>query len=162
MGVFTRLTDIIQSNVLSALDKAEDTEKLVRLVIQEMEETLIEIRRTQAGFFGDKKALNREITASNEYIDFWQQKAELALEKQRDDLAKSALIEKNKAVKVVENLDAEMIKIDSALNQLKTDADSLQAKLEHVKARQASIMNKEETITSRLKIKAQLHSEQIK
>jgi len=161
MGVFTRLTDIIQSNVLSALDKAEDPEKLVRLMIQEMEETLVEVRSAQAGFLGDKKALNRELNASNQSIDFWQQKAELALEKQRDDLAKSALMEKNKAIKNVGNLNAELVKVDSALNKLKADVDNLQAKLNQAKAKQASIMKREETATSRLKVKTQLHSEQI-
>lgn len=161
MGVFTRLTDIIQSNVSSALDKAEDPEKLVRLMIQEMEETLVEVRSTQAGFLGDKKTLNRELSATNQSIDFWQEKAELALEKQRDDLAKSALIEKNKAAKAVESLNTELAKVDDALNKLKEDVDSLQAKLDQAKAKQASIMKREETVTSRLKVKAQLHSDQI-
>lgn len=161
MGVFTRLTDIIQSNVLSALDKAEDPEKLVRLMIQEMEETLVEVRSTQAGFLGDKKTLNRELNSANQSIDFWQEKAELALEKQRDDLAKSALIEKSKAAKTVESLNTELAKVDDALNKLKEDVDSLQAKLDQAKAKQASIMKREETVTSRLRVKTQLHSEQI-
>lgn len=161
MGVFTRLTDIIQSNVLSALDKAEDPEKLVRLMIQEMEETLVEVRSTQAGFLGDKKTLNRELSSVNQSIDFWQEKAELALEKQRDDLAKSALIEKSKAAKAVESLTLELAKVDDALNKLKEDVDNLQAKLDQAKAKQASIMKKEETVTSLLRVKTQLHSEQI-
>lgn len=161
MGVFTRLTDIIQSNVLSALDKAEDPEKLVRLMIQEMEETLVEVRSTQAGFLGDKKTLNRELSSVNQSIDFWQEKAELALEKQRDDLAKSALIEKSKAAKAVESLTLELAKVDDALNKLKEDVDNLQAKLDQAKAKQASIMKREETVTSLLRVKTQLHSEQI-
>lgn len=161
MGVFTRLTDIIQSNVLSALDKAEDPEKLVRLMIQEMEETLVEVRSTQAGFLGDKKTLNRELSSANQSIDFWQEKAELALEKQRDDLAKSALIEKSKAAKTVESLTLELSKVDDALNKLKEDVDNLQAKLDQAKAKQASIIKREETVTSRLRVKTQLHSEQI-
>jgi len=161
MGVFTRLTDIIQSNVLSALDKAEDPEKLVRLMVQEMEETLVEVRSTQAGFLGDKKAINRELDSANQSIDFWQEKAELALDKQRDDLAKSALIEKNKATKAVASLNTELAKVEDALNKLKEDVDSLQAKLDQAKAKQASIMKREETVTSRLKVKTQLHSDQI-
>jgi phage shock protein A len=161
MGVFTRLTDIIQSNVLSALDKAEDPEKLVRLMIQEMEETLVEVRSTQAGFLGDKKTFNRELSSVNQSIDFWQEKAELALEKQRDDLAKSALIEKSKAAKAVESLTLELAKVDDALNKLKEDVDNLQAKLDQAKAKQASIMKREETVTSLLRVKTQLHSEQI-
>jgi len=161
MGVFTRLTDIIQSNVLSALDKAEDPEKLVRLMIQEMEETLVEVRSTQAGFLGDKKTFNRELSSANQSIDFWQEKAELALEKQRDDLAKSALIEKSKASKAVESLTLELAKVDDALNKLKEDVDNLQAKLDQAKAKQASIMKREETVTSLLRVKTQLHSEQI-
>jgi phage shock protein A len=161
VGVFTRLTDIIQSNVLSALDKAEDPEKLVRLMIQEMEETLVEVRSTQAGFLGDKKTLNRELSSVNQSIDFWQEKAELALEKQRDDLAKSALIEKSKAAKAVESLTLELAKVDDALNKLKEDVDNLQAKLDQAKAKQASIMKREETVTSLLRVKTQLHSKQI-
>jgi phage shock protein A len=161
MGVFTRLTDIIQSNVLSALDKAEDPEKLVRLMIQEMEETLVEVRSTQASFLGDKKTLDRELSSANQSIDFWQEKAELALNKQRDDLAKSALIEKSKAAKAVESLNTELAKVDDALNKLKEDVDSLQAKLDQAKAKQSSIMKREETVTSRLKVKTQLHSDQI-
>jgi len=161
MGVFTRLTDIIQSNVLSALDKAEDPEKLVRLMIQEMEETLVEVRSTQASFLGDKKTLDRELSSANQSIDFWQEKAELALNKLRDDLAKSALLEKNKAAKAVESLNTELAKVDDALNKLKEDVDSLQAKLDQAKAKQASIMKREETVTSRLKVKTQLHSDQI-
>ena len=161
MGVFTRLTDIIQSNVLSALDKAEDPEKLVRLMIQEMEETLVEVRSTQAGFLGDKKALHRELDSVTKSIDFWQEKAELALEKQREDLAKSALVEKNKATKTLDSLKSEIEKVDLALNQLKTDVDSLQAKLAQAKAKQASIAKREQSATSRLRAKTQLHSEQI-
>ena len=161
MGVFSRFTDIINSNINNLLDKAEDPEKLVRLMIQEMEETLVEVRSTQASFLGDKKTLDRELSSANQSIDFWQEKAELALNKLRDDLAKSALLEKNKAAKAVESLNTELAKVDDALNKLKEDVDSLQAKLDQAKAKQASIMKREETVTSRLKVKTQLHSDQI-
>ncbi|SFD07757.1 phage shock protein PspA [Pseudoalteromonas denitrificans] len=162
MGVFTRLTDIIQSNIASALDKAEDPEKLVRLMIQEMEQTLAEVISTQAEFLADKKTLNRELESANQSIIFWQKKAELALEKQRDDLAKAALIEKNKATKQANSLKDELAKIDSALNQLKADVDSLQVKLNQIKIKQASLMQKEESALSRLKVRTHLHSNQIK
>jgi phage shock protein A len=130
-------------------------------MIQEMEETLVEVRSTQASFLGDKKTLDRELSSANQSIDFWQEKAELALNKLRDDLAKSALLEKNKASKAVESLNTELAKVEYALNKLKEDVDSLQAKLDQAKAKQASIMKREETVTSRLKVKTQLHSDQI-
>jgi phage shock protein A len=101
------------------------------------------------------------LSSVNQSIDFWQEKAELALEKQRDDLAKSALIEKSKAAKAVESLTLELAKVDDALNKLKEDVDNLQAKLDQAKAKQASIMKREETVTSLLRVKTQLHSKQI-
>ncbi len=161
MGVFTRLTDIIQSNVVLALDKAEDPEKLVRLMIQEMEQTLVEVRSTQASLLAEKKELQKQQVKYRESQVFWQEKAQLAVDKNRDDLAKSALIEKNKVNKDLDSLDSELTKLDDALNKITADSQSLQSKLAQAKAKQAGFEQRVQTANSRLKIKTQLHSEQI-
>mgnify|MGYP003565553663 CR=1 FL=1 len=96
MGIFSRFKDIISSNINAMLDRAEDPEKMIKLIIQEMEETLVELKSSCAGLMADRKMAEREIAGILKRADEWQERAELAVEKDRDDLAKQALIEKQR------------------------------------------------------------------
>ena len=129
MGIFSRLSDIINSNINSLLDKAEDPEKMIRMVIQEMEETLVEVRSTSARIIADKKELVRRNSKLEKQVEDWQQKAELALSKSRDDLAKAALLEKSAVSDVINLVQEDMKKLDDSLNKLSNEIEQLQNKL---------------------------------
>lgn len=161
MGVFTRITDIVQANVIAALDKAENPEKLVKLMIQEMEETLVEIRSTSAKFLAEKKELQRTQANYQQSAQYWQEKAELAVSKERDDLAKAALIEKHNATLQADALSDELGRIEHTLDKLTQDSQALQQKLTQAKAKQESYSQREQVLTSRLKVNSQLHSNKI-
>jgi len=161
MGVFSRFTDIINSNINSLLDKAEDPEKMVRLIIQEMEDTLVEVRSSSAKTLADKKELTRQVGRYQKDAELWQEKAELALSKGREDLARAALIEKKKCNESAESLEEELAHVDSHIAKLQDEISQLQEKLADAKARQKAIIMREKTASSRLKVKKNIDSDKV-
>ncbi len=161
MGIFSRFADIVNSNINSLLDKAEDPEKMVRLIIQEMEDTLVEVRSTSAKTLAEKKELQRRVEGLKGEVDGWQEKAELALSKDREDLARAALIEKKKAADAVEAVEKELAHVDEHIGKLQQEIATLQEKLADAKARQKAIVLRQRSAESRLEVKKALDSNKV-
>ena len=161
MGIFTRFSDIVNSNINAILDKAEDPEKIVRLMIQEMEDTLVEVRSAAARSIADKKDLNRKLGALEREEREWDNKAELALRKGREDLAKAALVEKSRATSAVQIIKADYAAIDEGLTKLNEDISRLEAKLKDAKTRQKALLARHKTANSRLAARKKIHDYKI-
>lgn len=161
MSIFSRFTDIVNSNLNALLDKAEDPEKMVRLIIQEMEDTLVEVRSASAKTIANQKDNARQIAALSAKVLDWETKAELAISKGREDLAKAALQEKNKCSEAVNMLTHEGAMIEEQLAKLQTEVVQLQDKLADAKARQQTILSRQTTAASRLEVKKTLDKNKI-
>jgi phage shock protein A len=161
MGIFTRFSDIVNSNINAILDKAEDPEKIVRLMIQEMEDTLVEVRSAAARSIADKKDLNRKIESLDRERRDWDEKAELAMRKGREDLAKAALVEKSRVASAVELLKEDYVAVDDGLAKLNEDIARLEAKLEDAKTRQKALLARHKTASSRLAARKKIHDYKI-
>jgi phage shock protein A len=151
----------VNANINSLLDKAEDPEKMVRLIIQEMEDTLVEVRSSSARTLADKKDVVRRIDRLRAETEDWQSKAELALSKDREDLARQALTERQRCEENVLNLEQDLGALDDQVNRLKDEIGQLQTKLEDAKARQKTILMRGKTASSRLDVKTKLNSGKI-
>ena len=158
MSIFSRMTDIINSNISALLDKAENPEKLIRMVIQEMEETLVEVRSGTAKVIAEKKTLTRRVEQLKRQAQDWEEKAELALSKNREDLAKAALMEKGNTNATVEIMEKDIGKLDTTLDKLSGEIEQLQSKLNDARARQKSIVMRTKATKSRLDVNMQLHN----
>ena len=153
MGIFSRTRDIIAANVTDLLDKAEDPAKMVRMIILEMEETLVEVRASAARTIADQKEMRRHIAKLDKLQASWTEKAELALSKNREDLAKAALVEKQKAADLADQLADEIGALDDALKAAEADINKLQAKLREARARQNSITARLESAHNRARMR---------
>lgn len=153
MGIFTRFRDIISSNINAMLDHAEDPEKLVRMMIREMEDTLVEIKASCAGAMASSKRVQRRLNAASDRIRFWGEKAELAVAKGRDDLAREALIERRRFQHRVEALENERSEHDVLVDQYQDDIRQLEDKLKQIKEKQRILVQRH--IHARRKKRAQ-------
>ncbi len=161
MGIFTRFSDIVNSNINAILDKAEDPEKIVRLMIQEMEDTLVEVRSAAARSIADKKDLNRKLGRLESEHREWDAKAELALRKGREDLAKAALVEKSRATAAADMIKSDYVAVDEGLSKLNDDIARLENKLADAKARQKALLSRHKTANSRLAARKKIFDYQI-
>jgi phage shock protein A len=159
MGIFSRMSDIINSNINSLLDQAEDPEKMIRLIIQEMEDTLVEVRTSSARVLADRKAAARRVEQLRDEASDWEQKARLAISKGREDLARAALQEKREIEDELDAVETELSATDAHIEQLNEEVGKLQHKLADAKAKKKALMMRTKTVESRIKVKRQVNRE---
>jgi phage shock protein A len=161
MGIFTRLTDIVNSNLNHILDKAEDPAKMIRLMVQEMEDTLVEVRSNAARVIADRKELERHLVRLEEAQADWYNKAELAVTKKREDLASSALVERSKLAEMATSLEGDRVPLEDALKKYETDILNLENKIKEAKAKKRSLVEREKSAVSQLKVRRNLYDNKI-
>ena len=161
MGVFSRLSDIVNSNINAMLDRAEDPEKIVRLIIQEMEDTLVEVRSNAARAIADRKEVTRKKEEFVERGNEWESKAELAIAKGRDDLARGAIAAKRKAQEMVDLLEQELKAIEDTVGKTNEDLEKLQAKLKEARAKQRSLELRRNAASDSVRVSRQVHDGRI-
>jgi phage shock protein A len=157
MTIFSRLSDIINANLNALLDRAEDPAKLIRLVIQEMEDTLVEVRSAAVRVIAERKELERRIATLGRERDEWERKAEFALTRNREDLARGALIAKAQVVRGLDEAQLHLTHIVQGLEAQNGDLVKLQAKLADAKTREKLLANRRNTATAQLKLRGRLN-----
>ncbi len=157
MSIFSRTRDIFAANMTELLDRAEDPARMIRMIILEMEETLVEVRASAARSIADAKEMRRALNRLDEIQASWIEKAELALSKDREDLAKAALLERQKAADMSEGLRSEIGVIEETLKSYETDIAKLQGKLREARARQNAIATRIESAVTRAKARELLN-----
>jgi phage shock protein A len=157
MSIFSRTRDIFAANITELLDRSEDPAKMIRMVILEMEETLVEVRASAARCIADAKEMRRAMSRLDELQKNWTEKAELALSKEREDLAKAALLERQKATDMAEGLREETKVIDDTLRGYEGDIAKLQNKLREARARQNAIAARFESAVTRARAREMMN-----
>ncbi|MEM7780980.1 MAG: phage shock protein PspA [Pseudomonadota bacterium] len=159
MGIFSRTRDIIAANFTDMLDKADDPSKMIRMIILEMEETLVEVRASAARTIADQKEMRRHVIKLDRLQADWGEKAQLALSKEREDLARAALVEKKKATDMADQLKAEIAVLDDALRAYEEDIQKLQHRLREARSRQTQIAARLESAENRVKLRTLMTTE---
>ncbi|CAM4004400.1 Phage shock protein PspA [Novosphingobium lubricantis] len=161
MGIFSRTRDIIAANFNDLLDKADDPAKMIRMIIMEMEETLVEVRASAARTIADQKEMGRHVAKLDRLQADWSEKAQLALSKDREDLARAALVEKKKAADMAEQLRTEIAVLDDAMRAYELDIEKLQTRLREARSRQTAIAARLESAENRVRLRTLLASERV-
>jgi len=161
MSIFSRLADIVNSNLNALLATAEDPEKIIRLIIQEMEDTLVEVRSSAVRTIAERRELERRAEALRREEEDWQRKAELALTRGRDDLARGALLARTHRIQARTSVEQQIAQLAGGLAQQNEDIAKLQTKLADAKSRQQSLAARRTTAGNRLKVREKLHDERI-
>lgn len=153
MGVFSRVSDIIHANINSALDKAEHPERMIKQMIHEMEDTLVEARSSAARLIADRKGIERRVRRLEVAEADWQGKAELAVAKGRDDLARAALAERTALAKDRATMAEELASLDEELDRFDADIQKLEERLRETRAKQKALLAREQTAKQRMKVR---------
>jgi phage shock protein A len=161
MGIFSRTLDIMAANFTELLDRAEDPAKMIRMIILEMEETLVEVRASAARTIADQKEMHRHTVKLDRLQADWADKAQLALSKDREDLARAALVEKRKAGDMAEQLKSEIGVLDDSLRAYEADIEKLQSRLREARSRQTQIAARLESAENRVKLRTLLTNERV-
>ena len=161
MSIFSRTLDIMAANFTELLDRAEDPAKMIRMIILEMEETLVEVRASAARTIADQKEMHRHTVKLDRLQADWADKAQLALSKDREDLARAALIEKRKAGDMAEQLKSEIGVLDDSLRAYEADIEKLQNRLREARSRQTQIAARLESAENRVKLRTLLTNERV-
>ena len=157
MGIFSRMSDIVNANINAMLDKAEDPQKMIRLIIQEMEDTLVEVRSSSVRVLAERKAAGRRLEQLEAEARVWEGKARLAIGKGRDDLARAALQEKHEIEDEVDAVGRELAATDEHIERLNDEIAKLQAKLNDAKAKKKALFIRSQTVESRIKVRRQVN-----
>ncbi len=135
MGIFTRFKDIVNSNINSLLDKAEDPEKMLKLMITEMEDTVIDLKTSTASRMAEAIRLDKKVSEAHDTVTRWQKRAELAIEKGKEDLAREALVEKKRAMDDEERLRESLVALKNAIEEGKKEIATLDDKVKAAKVK---------------------------
>jgi len=161
MGIFSRTRDIIAANFTELLDQADDPAKMIRMIILEMTETLVEVRASAARTIADQREMHRHTVKLDKLQEDWGEKAQLALSKDREDLARAALMEKRKASDMATQLKAEIAVLDDALRAYEADIAKLQLRLQDARSRQSQIAARLESAENRVKLRSLMTNERV-